>query len=330
MHNAIDIHSHMLCREWWEIFRAHSGPRFTVQRVASGTEVVHYDGVPFMTPQPAMFDYPERFKQMDRAGVAMAVLSLTGPNVQWGDDEASTRAARAINDSFAEAQSLYPERIRWMASLPFRYTKSALDELARCMDKGASGVMTLCNIAGQSLTDPLFAPVWQEIDRRELPVFIHPTVPCGCGVMDMAVYQLSASVGFTMDTTLAVSRMIYDGFFDRYPRLKLIAAHGGGTLPFLAPRLDRCYDVIPACRTKIAERPSAYLKRIYADSVLYSSAAMKMAVETYGDEHVLYGTDYPHNISDMKGILALIDELPPTARDNVRGANAKRIFRIED
>ena len=94
MHKAIDIHSHMLCREWWEIFRAHSGPRFTVERVASGTEVVHYDGVPFMTPQAAMFDYPERFRQMDKAGVAMAVLSLTGPNVQWGDDEASTRAAR--------------------------------------------------------------------------------------------------------------------------------------------------------------------------------------------------------------------------------------------
>jgi aminocarboxymuconate-semialdehyde decarboxylase len=198
------------------------------------------------------------------------------------------------------------------------------------MDMGASGVMTLCNVAGQSLTDPLFAPVWEEIDRRELPVFIHPTVPCGCGMMDMAVYQLSASVGFTMDTTIAVSRMIYDGFFDRYPRLKLIAAHGGGTLPFLAPRLDRCYDVIPACRAKIAERPSAYLKRIYADSVLYSSAAMKMTVDTYGDDHVLYGTDYPHNISDMKGILVLIDELPPGARDNVRGANAKRIFRIQD
>jgi aminocarboxymuconate-semialdehyde decarboxylase len=329
MQKAIDVHSHMLCREWFEIFRAHSGPRFTIRQVAAGAEVVHFDGVPFMTPQKEMFDYAERFKGMDEAGVAMAVLSLTGPNVQWGDDEASTRAAVAINDSFAEAQALYPDRIRWMASLPFRYTKSALNELARAMDNGASGVMTLANIAEHSLTDPLFAPVWKEIDRRELAVFIHPTVPCGCAVMDMAVYQLSASIGFTMDTTLAFSRMIFDGFFDRYPNIKMISAHGGGTLPFLAARLDRCYDMIPACREKIGERPSAYIRRFYADSILYSSEAMKMTVNAFGDDHVLYGTDYPHNISDMKGILALIDELPAGQRDNVRGANAQRLFRIE-
>jgi aminocarboxymuconate-semialdehyde decarboxylase len=328
MHKAIDVHSHMLCREWLELFRAHSGPRFTIKKVASGTEVVHFDGVPFMTPQAAMFDYPERFRAMDEAGVAMAVLSLTGPNVYWGDEEASTRAARAINDSFRDAQKLYPERLRWMASLPMQHPKRALEELARALDDGASGAMMLANIGERSLTDPLFAPVWQEIDRRALPVFIHPTVPCGCGVMDMVVYQLSASVGFTMDTTLAVSRMIYDGFFDRYPKLKLITAHGGGTLPFLAPRLDRCYDVIPSCREKIRERPSAYLKRIYADSVLYSPEALRMTVDAFGSEHVLFGSDYPHNISDMKGILGRIDQLAVEERDRVRGANAARIFKI--
>jgi aminocarboxymuconate-semialdehyde decarboxylase len=142
------------------------------------------------------------------------------------------------------------------------------------------------------------------------------------------VFQLSASVGFTFDSTLAVSRMIYDGFFDRYPKLKLIVAHGGGTLPFLAPRLDRCYDVIPSCRVKIAERPSAYLKRIYADSVIYSSEALAMSLNAFGTEHVLYGTDYPHNISDMTGILGRIDQLPAADRDRVRGQNAQRVFGI--
>jgi aminocarboxymuconate-semialdehyde decarboxylase len=170
--------------------------------------------------------------------------------------------------------------------------------------------------------------VWAEIDRRALPVFVHPTVPCGCGTMDMAVYQLSASVGFTFDTTLAVSRMIYDGFFDRYPHIKLITAHGGGALPFLASRLDRCHEVVAACRTKIAAPPSSYLKRIYADSVVYSSAALRDSLEAFGDEHVLYGTDFPHNIADMAGTLARIDQLPAAVRDNVRGANAQRVFKL--
>jgi aminocarboxymuconate-semialdehyde decarboxylase len=147
-------------------------------------------------------------------------------------------------------------------------------------------------------------------------------------MMDMAVYQLSASVGFTFDTTLAVSRMIYDGFFDRYPYIKLITAHGGGALPFLAARLDRCHEVVAACRTKIAAPPGSYLKRIYADSVVYSSAALRDSLEAFGDEHVLYGTDFPHNIADMAGTLARIDQLPPAVRDNVRGGNAQRVFKL--
>ncbi len=328
MQQAIDVHSHMLCPEWLELFRAHSGGRFSIKQVTGGKEVIHYDGVAFMTPEERMFDYGQRMAAMDEAGVGMAVLSLTGPNVYWGDEQASTRAAQAINDSFAQAEKEYPARIRWMASLPFQYPDSALKELARAVDKGAKGVMVLGNIGGASLTDERFAPVWTEIDRRALPVFLHPTVPCGCAEMDMAVYQLSASVGFTFDSTLAVSRMIFDGFFDRYPKLKLIVAHGGGTLPFLASRLDRCYDVIAACRTKIAERPSTYLKRIYADSILYSREALQSTLQAFGEDRVLFGSDYPHNISDMIGILARINELPPAARDKLRGGNAQRVFGI--
>ncbi len=328
MQIAIDVHSHMLCREWLDLFKAHSAPRFTIKEVVGGKQVIHYDGVPFMTPEDRMFDYDARFKAMDEAGVDMAILSLTGPNVYWGDAEASSQAARAINDSFADANASYPKRIRWMASLPMQHPDRALAELERAIKKGAVGVVVLANVGGASLTDPLFEPIWKEIDRRALPVFVHPTVPCGCGMMDMAAYQLSASVGFTYDSTLAVTRMIYDGFFDRFPNLKLIVAHGGGTLPFLAPRLDRCHTTVAACRVNISAKPSTYLKRIYADSVLYSDDALRSSLKCFGDEHVLFGTDFPHNISDMTGTLALIEGLSPAQRDNVRGANAQRVFRL--
>ncbi len=329
MQIAIDVHSHMLCEEWLALFKANCGPRFTIKQVVGGKEVIHFDGVPFMTPEDRMFDYDARFKAMDAAGVDMAILSLTGPNVYWGNADASAQAARAINDSFAAAGAKYPKRLRWMASLPMQYPDRALAELERALDKGAVGVVVLANVGGASLTDPLFAPVWAEIDRRALPVFVHPTVPCGCGMMDMAVYQLSASVGFTFDSTLAVSRMIYDGFFDRYPNVKLIVAHGGGTLPFLAPRLDRCHEVVAACRTKISAKPSTYLKRIYADSVLYSEDALHSSLKAFGDGHVLFGTDFPHNIADMTGTLALINALPAKVRDRVRGANATEVFRLQ-
>ncbi|NBX91260.1 MAG: 2-amino-3-carboxymuconate-6-semialdehyde decarboxylase, partial [Betaproteobacteria bacterium] len=119
----------MLCPEWLDLLKARGAPRVTVKRIPSG-EWIHVDGVPFMLPVPAMFDYEHRFKAMDGAGVDMAVLSLTGPNVYWGDEAASTRAAELINDSFAAAQRDFPKRIRWMASLPFEYPRRALEELA--------------------------------------------------------------------------------------------------------------------------------------------------------------------------------------------------------
>ncbi len=328
MQTAIDIHSHMLCEEWLALFKAHSGPRFSIRQVMGGREVIHAEGVPFMTPTPGMFDYKARFAAMDAAGVGMAVLSLTGPNVYWGDAAASARAARVINDSFAGAQRAYPERIRWLASLPMQFPQQALAELERAVAAGALGVMALANIGGAAWTDPLFAPVWAECDRRALPVFMHPTVPCGADRMGMADYQLSASVGFPFDSTMAVSRMIYDGFFDRYPKLKLVVAHGGGALPFLAARLDRCWEVIPACRANIARPPSEYLRRIYADTALYSREALRDTIEAFGGGHVMYGTDFPHTNSDMGPSLARIEELPPDLRDDVRGRNALRVFGI--
>lgn len=327
-HPAIDIHSHMLCREWLDLFKAHSGPRFSIQQVVGGNEVIHADGVAFMTPRPEMFDYPARLKAMDEAGVDIAILSLTGPNVYWGDAEASGRAARAMNDSFAEACARYPDRLRWMASLPMQFPDEALAELKRCIALGAVGVMALANIGGVPWTDKLFSPVWQELDRLGLPVFMHPTVCCGFDEMGMNDYQLSASVGFPFDSTMAVARMIYDGFFDRYPSFQLVVAHGGGTLPFLAGRLDRMWEVIPACRAKISRRPSEYLKKIYADTALYSREALRDTIECFGQDNVMYGTDFPHGNADMGPSLGRIAELSPELRDKVRGGNARRLFRF--
>ena len=157
-------------------------------------------------------------------------------------------------------------------------------------------------------------------------MLIHPTAPPGVAEMGMHEFQLTASIGFTTDTTLAVSRMIYDGFFDRFQKLKIIASHGGGTLPFLIGRLDQCFEFIPACRTRIVEKPSLVARRIFCDSVVFTDSALAMAVEVFGSENVLYGSDYPHTIGDPIGCLARVDRLPHGVRERVRGGNSERIF----
>jgi aminocarboxymuconate-semialdehyde decarboxylase len=323
---VIDVHTHMLTHDWVKLLESHGRPRYALQEVKRGLRAIHLDGAPFMTPVPAMFDWDLRIRNMDKARIDISVVSLTCPNVFWGDAQVSLAAARGMNDAFAQAQTAHPGRIRWFCSLPWQHAELALAELERAVAAGTSGVMVLANIGGKSLTDPSFASIWKAIDDRALPVLLHPTAPPGVGELGMHEFQLTASLGFTFDTSLAVARMIYDGFFDRHEGLKLIAAHGGGALPFLIGRLDQCWENIPAAATKTTLKPSHYARQIYADAVVFRQDALEMAVSVFGSDNVMYGSDYPHTIGDPIGCLARVDALADGVRERVRGRNARRVF----
>jgi aminocarboxymuconate-semialdehyde decarboxylase len=325
---VIDVHTHMLTKEWLALLEHHGGPHYTLKEVKGGLRAIHLDGSPFMTPVPNMFDWEARIKNMDQARVDIAITSLTCPNAFWGSPEVSLKAARVMNDDMARAQKTWPSRIRWFASLPWQHEKLALQELSRAYEAGAVGVMVLANIAGKTLTDPGFANIWKEIDRRSLPVLVHPSAPPGSAELGLQEFQLTAPIGFTFDTSLAVARCIYDGFFDRFPNLKLIASHGGGALPYLVGRLDICWHNIPAASAKTRQPPSEYMRRIYVDSVVFQQSVLNLAVEVCGVDNVLYGSDYPHTIGDMVGCLSRVDALPGATRDKVRGLNAQRIFKL--
>jgi aminocarboxymuconate-semialdehyde decarboxylase len=325
---VVDVHTHMLSEAWVDLLKAHGAPRYEVKASKDGPRAIFWDGAPFMTPQGGHMDYEVRLKAMDEARVDLAIVSLTCPNVYWGGPEVSLKAARVMNDDMAAAQKRYPGRIRWIASLPWEYPNLAVAELERALKAGAVGVMVLANVAGKSLTDPIFEPIWKAIDAHGLPVLVHPTAPPGTPDMDMRAYNLIASVGFMFDTTLAFARIIFDGFLDRYPNLRLIASHAGATLPYLVGRFDVCFDNMNACRIKIQEKPETYLRRIAYDSVTYRKEALDLCVGVGGAENLLYGSDYPHNIGDMKGCLARVDALPPGQAKAARGGNAIKLFKL--
>jgi aminocarboxymuconate-semialdehyde decarboxylase len=326
---VVDIHTHMLTRDYLRLLGAEGGPKYAPGINEVGEEVIRMWGAPFMTLQEPMWDYDLRIQDMDAAGVDLAIVSLTCPNAYFGNGATSLAAARLVNDSMAEQQTLRPDRIRWFASLPWQHEPLALAELARARSAGAVGVMVIANIDGMNLTDPAFANVWKAIDDLGLPVLVHPGTPQGVREMCLDEYGLVPPVGFTFDTTLALTRMIFDGFFDRYAKLRIIAAHGGGTLPYIAGRLDRCHAQIAACSAVTETPPSEYLRRIYYDAVVYSESALALCLEVAGRaEGVLYGSDYPHNIGDMTGCLARVDALPPAAARKIRGANAVALFNL--
>jgi len=328
---VIDIHTHMLSEEFLNVLREQGGPKYTVKDVptlAGPRPAIHKNGAMFMTVFEEMFNYDLRIRDMDKAKVDIAVVSLTCPNVYWGDANISACTARLINDNMAYEQSRRPDRIRFFCSLPWQFADEAAAELERAVSIGAVGVMVLANIDDKELIDPCFAPVWEAIDRHALPVLVHPTMPPGSDFMNLNRFHLAASTGFLMDTTLAIAKMLMDGFFDRYPNLKIIAAHGGGTIPYTIGRLDRIWEAVPAGREKINRPPSSYMPQIYADSVVYRQSALQLCVAEFGEDNVMYGSDYPHNIGDMAGCLSRVDALAAGARDKIRSKNAVRIFNL--
>lgn len=325
---VIDVHTHMLDTQWLELMRAHGAPHIEVVPNANGPDTIRVDGMPFLAPARAHYDYDLRLKAMDQAGVDVAIVSLTCPNVYWGSEAASAEAARVSNSHMAEMALQHKGRIRWLASLPWQHPARAEEELQRSVQAGAVGVIVLANVDGAALTEERFAPIWRKIDELSLPVLLHPTIPPGASAMALQDFGLLASTGFMIDTTLAVSRMMFDGFFERYNRLKLIVSHAGGTLPYIIGRLDECFDKVPACRTKTAVRPGEWLRHMYFDSLAYSPEALRYCVDVVGSDRVMYGSDFPHNIGDMTGSLARIDELPATLHKKLKSATAMKLFNL--
>jgi aminocarboxymuconate-semialdehyde decarboxylase len=321
----IDVHTHMFTQRWLDLLRASGSPYRIVVR-PDGREEVFRGPTPVVFPQPGHFDYGLRLAHMDASGIDLSIVSLTCPHVFWGGEEISTSAARESNDTMAEAQRAYPGRIRWLAALPWEYPRRAVEELARSCDAGAAGVMVIANVAGRSLTEDAFAPIWAEIDRRRLPVLVHPGEPPGADLMDLGRYDLSWAVGFMFDTTLAITRMIFDGFLDRYPDLSLIAAHGGGALPYLVGRFEKGDEVELPQRRRMSASPTDYLRRIFYDCLTYDPGALQYLIGVVGPERVLFGTDWPHQVHDVIGSLANTAALPADQRDAIRGGNARRLF----
>ena len=317
---VVDVHTHMYSHGWVKAVQEAADPTFRIGE--NGALLYRGGSIGRMTPP--MLDWDLRIKDMDAAKVDVALISLTAPNVYWGTRAQSVAAARSINDDFLAAQRKYDGRIRWFASLPLQHEADALAELRRAKDNGAIGVCTLTNILGTALTEPQYRAIWRECAAMQLPVFIHPTTPYTDG-MGLADFGLGNTIGFTSDTSLCFAKLILTGVLDELPDLQLIACHGGGAFPYLAARFDIMWERTTSARKNEAP-PSTYLKRLWYDSIVYDQPTLDFLVERVGADRVLYGSDYPFTIGDMKGILARVDSLPGHHRDAIRSGNAERLF----
>jgi aminocarboxymuconate-semialdehyde decarboxylase len=210
-----------------------------------------------------------------------------------------------VNDEYATFKDRHPDRLRCLASVPLG-TGAEIAELDRAiLNLGLDGLIVGTNVHGKTLDDPSFEAFWQRVDELELPVLLHPMAPM-VGTRYLDRYALVPLVGFPFDTTLAVMRLVWSGFLERFPRVKLIASHTGGALAYLTGRFEIGYDAYDECR-HIAERPAEALRRIWYDTIGYHPPALRCLAESVGVSQMVFGTDYPHVIGDAERVIASLE-----------------------
>jgi aminocarboxymuconate-semialdehyde decarboxylase len=320
----IDVHAHIVDRDYVDALTELKG--LSVQKGDKGQTLLRQGNSTYLWYRDDMFDIDARLRKMDAEGIDMRLLSLSTPSVYEWDADEQVGAARTINDATARVVRAHPDRFGGVATLPWGGPpEAALDELERVVGElGLKSVAVGSNIGGVSLDDPQLDPIWRRIDELRLPVIEHPMFPVNTNGMD--AFELPLRVGFVFDTTLALTRMIYAGVFERYPNFPYIVAHTGGALLTILERLDNGYRLFPDCRANISRLPSDYAKRLYYDTCSFYGPALRMALEIVGPGQLLWGSDDPFIGADDSHVQAL--DLDEADRRSILGQNASTLFGI--
>jgi aminocarboxymuconate-semialdehyde decarboxylase len=275
-------------------------------------------------------DIAYRQSVLDEQGIDLQVISLTTPGTHVEAPAVAVKLARLTNDAFARVHAERPRRFVPLATLPLCDPRASAAELVRAMDElGMPGAMLFSNVNGTGLDDERFHPLYAAADARDAVLMIHPTSPVG--VEAMSEYWLMPLNGFLFDTTLAASKLVLSGTAERFPRIRWVLAHLGGTIPYLAERLDRGWRAFEECRARIGRPPTDYLKKhFYYDTVNFSRGALMLAIDFAGADHLLAGSDYPHQIGSIPLMLEAIRGLPIAEDDKagILGGNAARLLRL--
>jgi predicted TIM-barrel fold metal-dependent hydrolase len=310
---VIDCHSHYLPSELERVLeRQETAPRLEKR---GDNRFVVYEGGAYLLP---VVRTVEKLDQMDDAGIETTVLSVNLPGIDWAPSADARPLARAVNDELAALVAEEP-RFEALAVLPMQEPAAAADELERSSALGLSGAIVFSNVNGHPLDEPAFEPVFEAAARTATPLLLHPTHPALVDATD--TFGLASTVGFVVEPTLATLRLIFSGTFERHP-VRLVLGHAGGLFPYLMPRLRHFYSGTQRDALEDA------LGRIYVDTVCGSGAVLALALQCFGPERILVGTDHP--FWDMRESLSSVADLDVPAEEmrRIHEANAVELFRL--
>ena len=236
----------------------------------------------------------ERLRAMDEQGIDVEALSI---NPFWYREErdVASQIVKIQNEKLAELCAAHPDRFVAFASVALQYPDLAIRQLEEAVKKlGLRGAAVGASVAGEEFSDPRFHPFWAKAEQLGVLIFIHPASTPELANRFKGSGWLANIIGNPLDTTIALTHLIFEGTLDRFPGLKICAAHGGGYLGSYAPRSDNVWHVRPElCNIALKKKPTEYLRQLYFDSLVFTSEALRHLAAEVGASQIVMGTDHP-------------------------------------
>ncbi len=285
------------------------------------------------TRAPKLAGVTERLKDMDRMGVDIQAVSPAPYHFfYFTEPDYGAELAREVNEGIAAVVAGNPDRFVGLGSVPLQNADLAVRELDHAVKNlGLRGVEICTNVNGKNLTDPSLGleKFFARCAELGVLVFMHPL-----GYSDgerLRNHYFNNVIGNPLESTVAVSHLIFDGVMARHPKLKVLVAHGGGFIAHYWARMDHAWRARPDTRTVIKRKPSSYLEKFYFDTITHDPVMVKRLIDRFGADHVILGTDYPYDMADDDplGTIAEIQRLPKADRELVVGGNAARLLKIK-
>ncbi len=320
----IDVHNHYYPPTFIEALRSGTSA-LNVKDDADGNPVLYSPGDANIAVRGHR-DIEYRTTVLQREGIDRQLISLTCPGTLLEAPARSALLASLVNDALAEIMRTRGDRYTALATLPLNDPEASVREFERAWRLGFKGCMVFGNVNGIALADRQYWPLWERASDAGALMYIHPTFPLG--VEAMREYWLMPLVGFLFDTTLAAAHLVFAGVPERFPGIHWVLGHLGGTIPYLAERLDRGFEMFAECRKDLERPPSEHLKRFYYDTVNFDPDALRLAIAFAGPGQILAGSDYPHQIGSIPKMLTTIRSLglPPAQEAGILGGNAARLL----
>ncbi len=277
----------------------------------------------------AFEDIAVRMQTMDRQRIEMQVVSPAPNYAYWADQDLSPRIAAASNEHVAEVCARHPERLVGLGHVSLQFPDLAAQQVGTVLDSlGLKGVEIGTRAEDVDLDDPRLDAFWAAASTRRAPVFIHPAgTTLGKRV---AKYYLTNVIGNPLDTTIALTNLIFGGVLERFPELRIVAAHGGGYLPSYFSRSHHGYEVRPELRT-VPHPPMHYLRRVTVDNLVYEPEYLAHIVNVIGASQVVLGTDYPFDMGQDNPVdlLEAVGGLDAANMERIKSGNALRLLGMQ-